>query len=51
MRVEANQVGDIVEVDRLGRRFHALVAGNVSDDLSIQPLHRRTSYRICRIRE
>jgi hypothetical protein len=27
MRLEAHQVGDIVEVDRLGRRFHALLAG------------------------
>jgi hypothetical protein len=35
MRVAANQVGDIVEVDRLGRRFHPLVAGNVSGDVSI----------------
>jgi hypothetical protein len=28
MRLEGIQIGDIVEVDRLGRRFHALVTGN-----------------------
>ena len=48
MRLEGIQVGDIVEVDRLGRRFHALVTGNASDGLLIQPLDRRISYRSCR---
>jgi hypothetical protein len=47
-RLEANQVGDIAEVDRLGRRCHALVAGHASGRLSIQPLDRRISYRSCR---
>ena len=27
MRLEGIQIGDIVEVDRLDRRFHALVTG------------------------
>jgi hypothetical protein len=44
MRLDANQVGDIVEVDRLGRRFHALIAGNASGGLSIQPLDGRINY-------
>jgi hypothetical protein len=35
MRPEANQVGDIVDVHRLGRGFHALVAGNASGGPSI----------------
>jgi hypothetical protein len=48
MRLEGIQIGDIVEVDRLGRRFHALVTGNTSGGLSIQPLDRRISYRSCR---
>lgn len=48
MRLEGIQVGDIVEVDRLGRRFHALVNGNSSGGLSIQPLDRRISYRSCK---
>ena len=47
MPLEGNQIGDIVEVDRLGRRFHALVTGNASGGLSIQPLDRRISSRSC----
>ena len=48
MRLEGIQVGDIVQVDRLGRRFHALVTGNAPSGLSIEPLDRRISYRSCR---
>lgn len=48
MRLEGIQAGDIVEVDRLGRRFHALVNGRATGALSIQPLDRRISYRSCR---
>jgi hypothetical protein len=49
MRLEGIQVGDIVEVDRLGRRFHALVSGTGgTGGLSIQPLDRRITYRSCR---
>jgi hypothetical protein len=48
MRLEGIQIGDIVEVDRLGRRFHALVNSTASGGLSIQPLDRRISYRSCR---
>jgi hypothetical protein len=51
MRLEGIQIVDIVEVDRLGRRFHALVTGNASGGLSIQPLDRRISYRTCRAHE
>jgi hypothetical protein len=51
VRLEGIQAGDIVEVDRLGRRFHALVSGNAADGLSIQPLDRRITYRSCRARE
>jgi hypothetical protein len=51
MRLEGIETGDIVEVDRLGRRFHALVSGNALDGLSIQPLDRKISYRTCRARE
>jgi hypothetical protein len=51
MRLEGIQTGDIVEVDRLGRRFYALVTGNASGGLSIQPLDRRISYRTCRARD
>lgn len=48
MRLEGIQTGDIVEVDRLGRRFHALVSGTGAGGLSIQPLDRRITYRSCR---
>jgi hypothetical protein len=51
MRLEAIQAGDIVEVDRLGRRFHALVSGNAVGGLGIQPLDRRVTYRLCRAHE
>ncbi len=47
MRLEGIETGDIVEVDRLGRRFHALVLGNVSGGLGIQPFDRRITYRSC----
>ena len=48
MRLQGIETGDIVEVDRLGRRFHALVSGTAPGGLSIQPLDRRISYRTCR---
>jgi hypothetical protein len=48
MRLEGIQVGDIVEVDRLGRRFHALVTGNAPGGLSLQPLDKRITYHSCR---
>ena len=51
MRLEGIQAGDIVEVDRLGRRFHALVASTTPGGLSIQPLDRRITYRSCRPRD
>ena len=51
MRLEGIEAGDIVELDRLGRRFHALVSGNAPGGLAIQPLDRKISYRTCRARE
>jgi hypothetical protein len=48
VRLEGIQTGDIVEVDRLGRRFHALVTGSSNGGLSLQPLDRRVTYRSCR---
>jgi hypothetical protein len=35
----------VVEVDRLGRRFHALVTGSAAGGLGIQPVDRRLTYR------
>jgi len=51
MRLEGIQDGDIVEVDRLGRRFLAFVAGPAPGGLLLQPVDRRISYRSCRARE
>jgi hypothetical protein len=51
MRLEGIRTGDIVEVDRLGRRFHALVTGNIADGLAVQSLERRVTYRSCRAHE
>jgi hypothetical protein len=58
VRLEGIEAGDIVEVDRLGRRFHALVtgaaaggAGAGAGGLAIQPLDRKVTYRVCRARE
>ena len=51
MRLSGIQAGDIVEVDRLGRRFHAVVTENAPGGLALQPLDRRISYRSCRAHE
>jgi hypothetical protein len=52
MRLEGIETGDIIEIDRMGRRFHALVSRNDGPGgLSIQPLDRRVTYRSCRARE
>lgn len=51
MRLEGIQTGDVVEVDRGGRRFHALVVGPSAGGLALAPLDRRISYRSCRSRE
>jgi hypothetical protein len=51
MRLEGIHTGDIVEVDRKGRRFHALVTGTVAGGLALQPTDRRISYYSCRSRE
>jgi hypothetical protein len=48
--------GDIVQVDKKGRRFHALVTELVQGDsgrfeLSVRPLDSRISYRTATVRE
>jgi hypothetical protein len=48
--------GDIVEVDRKGRRFHALVTGIQQDPkgyhhLELRPFDRRVSYRTATVRD
>jgi hypothetical protein len=51
MRLEGIQAGDIVEVDRKGRRFHAIVVGPAPDGLTLAPTDRRIGYHSCRSRE
>jgi hypothetical protein len=51
VRLEGIRAGDIVEVDRLGRRFHAMVGESAEGGLSIEPLDRRVTYRTCRPHE
>jgi len=51
MRLEGIQAGDIVEVDRKGRRFHAIVVGRAPDGLALAPTDRRIGYHSCRSRE
>jgi hypothetical protein len=43
--------GDIVEVDKLGRRFHAEVLGKTGRMLTIRPLDRRITYTQATSRE
>jgi hypothetical protein len=51
VRLEGIQAGDLVEVDRLGRRYLAFVVGPAPGGLSLQPVDRRISYRSCRARD
>jgi hypothetical protein len=51
MRLEGIQTGDIVEIDRNGRRFHAVVTGPAPGGLSVQPTDRRVNYYTARSRE
>lgn len=51
MRLAAIRPGDIVLVDRLGRRFYAIVRASVADGLAVEPIDRRVTYRQARARE
>lgn len=51
MRLDGIRVGDVVEVDRRGRRFHAIVDGTEQDGLKLTPIDSRVSYYSCRSRE
>ena len=49
--LEGIQIGDIVEVDRLGRRFHALVTGNASGGLRYSRWTGASASLVCRARD
>jgi hypothetical protein len=51
MRLEGIQTGDIVEVDRQGRRFHAIVTGPAAGGIALRPLDRRVNYYSARSQE
>lgn len=51
MRLEGIQTGDIVEIDRNGRRFYAIVTGPAPGGLALQPTDRRVNYYGARSRE
>jgi hypothetical protein len=51
MRLEGIQSGDIVEVDRKGRRFLAVVVGPAPGGLALAPTDRRIGFYSCRSRE
>jgi hypothetical protein len=51
MRLEGIQTGDIVEVDRKGRRFLAVVVGPAPGGLALSPTDRRVGFHSCRSRE
>jgi hypothetical protein len=51
MRLEGIQTGDIVEVDRKGRRFLAVVVGPAPGGLALAPTDRRIGFHSCRSRE
>jgi hypothetical protein len=51
MRLEGIQTGDIVEIDRNGRRFYAVVTGPSPGGLALAPTDRRVNYYSARSRE
>ena len=51
LRLEGIGVGDVLEVDQLGLRFHALVLGLAGGSYSIKPLDPRVGARMCRPHE
>jgi hypothetical protein len=51
MRLEGIQAGDIVEIDRQGRRFYATVTGPSPGGLALAPIDRRVNYYSARSQE
>lgn len=51
MTLSSVKVGDVVEVDKKGRRFFARVTLVGESSLTLRPLDNRISYRSCTARE
>lgn len=51
MTLTSVKAGDIVEVDKKGRRFLAYVNDKTDTGLEIKPVDRRITYRECTARE
>lgn len=51
MTLGSVRVGDIVLVDRKGRRFHAIVTAKGQRELEVQPIERAITYRTVKARE
>lgn len=51
MTLQGIRAGDIVEVDKRGRRFLAYVRGRESREVLIRPVDRRISYSTATARE
>lgn len=51
MNVSGVRPGDVVEVDKKGRTFHAIVRGYGSGELRIQPLSPKINYFAATARE
>lgn len=51
MTLTSVKLGDIVEVDKKGRRFYAFVNDRTDTGLAIKPIDRRITYRECTARE
>lgn len=51
MNIAGVKPGDIVHVDKKGRRFHAVVQGKEGRELLLMPIERNISYRSATSRE
>jgi hypothetical protein len=51
MTLGAVKAGDIVEADRKGRRFFAVVTARRERELEVEPIDRRVTYHVVKARE
>ncbi|MGH2844121.1 MAG: hypothetical protein ACRDKL_11145 [Solirubrobacteraceae bacterium] len=51
MTLAGVRAGDIVLIDRLGRRFHGVVIAKTQGQLEIEPIERNITYRTAKARD